>query len=150
MGHMTAVAELNNAKKNTSARKNTILLVDDESAITLLFELELTRKGYYVMTASNAQEARRIATEFQSTIDVLVADWRMPDMTGDQLARNLLVQRPNLKVVLMSGYPEADAVCRAFHEDQLVFLHKPFGTAELNETIQRLLGLSGKPDSQVA
>ena len=141
---MTAVAELN------SARKNTLLLVDDESAITLLFELELTRIGYYVLTAGNAQEARRIATEFQSTIDVLITDWRMPNMTGDRRACDLLVQRPNLKVVLMSGYPEADTVCQAFHKDQFAFLHKPSSTAELNGTIRRLLGLSGKPDRQVA
>lgn len=134
---MTAGGKLN------SARKRTLLLVDDESAITLLFELELTRAGYYVLTARNAKEARQVATDFQSTIDVLITDWRMPDMTGDQLARDLLVQRPNLKVVLMSGYFEAETVCQAFHEGQLEFLLKPFSTAELNETIRRLLGLSG-------
>lgn len=141
---MTAAAELN------SARKTTILLVDDESAITLLLELELTRMGYCVLTASNAQEAQRIATEFQSTIDLLITDWRMPGITGDQLACDLLVQRPSLKVILISGYFEAEAVCRTFHDDQPEFLLKPFGIAELNETIRRLLGLLDKPDRQVA
>ena len=147
---MAAVAELNSTRKNMSARKKTALLVDDESAITLLFELELTRIGYYVLTASNAQEARRIATEFQSTIDVLITDWHMPGMTGDQLACDLLVQRPSLKVVLTSGYPEAATFCQAFDKDQLTFIHKPFSVDEINGTIRRLLGLSGTPDSQVA
>ncbi len=147
---MTAVAELNSTRMTMSARKETLLLVDDESAITLLFELELTRMGYYVLTARNAEEAQRIATEFQHTIDVLITDWSMPDMTGDQLACDLLVERPSLKVILMSGYSEAATVCQAFHKDQLAFLHKPLGIAELNGTIRQLLGLSGEPDRQVA
>jgi len=150
MDYMTAVAELNSIRKNMSARKTTLLLVDDESAITLLFEVELTRIGYYVLTASNAQEAKRIAKEFQSPIDVLITDWRMPGITGDQLASDLLVQRPTLKVVLMSGYPEAATVCQAFHKDQLAFFRKPFSVDELNGAIRRLLGLSSKPDRQVA
>lgn len=150
MDYMTAVAELKSTRKNMSARKNTLLLVDDESAITLLFEFELSRIGYYVLTASNAQEAKRIAKEFHSPIDVLITDWRMPGMTGDQLACDLLVQRPTLKVVLMSGYPEAATVCQAFHKDQLTFFHKPFSVAELNGAIRRLLGLSSEPDRQVA
>jgi two-component system cell cycle sensor histidine kinase/response regulator CckA len=150
MDCMTAVAELKSTRKNMSARKKTALLVDDESAITLLFELELTRIGYYVLTASNAQEAERIATEFQSTIDVLITDWHMPGMTGDQLASDLLVQRPSLKVVLISGYPEAATFCQAFDKAQLTFILKPFSVAELDGAIRRLLGLSGKQDSQVA
>jgi len=133
-----------------SARKLTILLVDDESAITLLFEVELTRIGYYVLTASSPQEARQIATDFPSTIDVLITDWHMPGMTGDQLACDLLVQRPSLKVVLMSGYPEAATVCKGFDQDQLAFLSKPFSVDELNGAIKRLLGPSSEPDRQVA
>jgi two-component system cell cycle sensor histidine kinase/response regulator CckA len=152
MNYMTAVAERNNTstRKNMSARKLTILLVDDESAITLLFEVELTRIGYYVLTASSPQEARQIATDFPSTIDVLITDWHMPGMTGDQLACDLLVQRPSLKVVLMSGYPEAATVCQAFDQDQLAFLSKPFSVDELNGAIKRLLGPSSEPDRQVA
>jgi two-component system cell cycle sensor histidine kinase/response regulator CckA len=150
MDYMTAVAELNSTRTNMSARKNTLLLVDDESAITLLFEFELSRKGYYVLTASNAQEAKRIAKEFQSPIDVLITDWRMPGMTGDQLACDTLVERPSLKVVLMSAYPEAATVRQAFHKDQFVFLQKPLGIDELNGTIRQLLGLSDEPDRQVA
>ena len=132
------------------ARKNTILLVDDESAITIIFEMELTRIGYCVLTASNAQQAIQIAAEFHSTIDALITDWKMPDMMGDQLVSELLVQRPSLKVVLMSGSPEAETASQAFHKDQLTFLQKPFGIAELNQAIRLLLGSSNNQSSQVA
>jgi two-component system, cell cycle sensor histidine kinase and response regulator CckA len=144
MDFMGAIADIN------SARKDTILLVDDESAITIIFEMELTRIGYCVLTASNAQQAKQIATEFHSTIDALITDWKMPDMMGDQLVCDLLVQRPGLKVVMMSGSPEAEIASQAFPKDQLAFLQKPFGITELNQAIRLLLGSSNKQSSQVA
>lgn len=147
---MGDVVRLNKqSKKNLSARRHTVLLVDDESAITVLFEMELSRLGYCVLTASSALEAKLVATEFHSTIDVLIADWKMPDLTGDQLARNLLLQHPSLKVVLISGNPKTEVVCQAFEKNQIAFLQKPFGSAVLNETIKQLLGLTEEPSSQV-
>jgi DNA-binding NtrC family response regulator len=144
MEFMGVVAAIN------SARKDTILLVDDESAITIIFEMELNRLGYCVLTASNAQQAKRVAAEFPSTIDALVTDWKMPDMMGDQLVSDLLIQRPGLKVVMMSGSPEAETAAQAFQKDLLTFLQKPFGIAELNQAIRQLLGPSNKQSSQVA
>jgi len=138
------------ATESASARKKTVLLVDDESAIALLFELELTRMGYYVLKAHSGAEANKISADFPTPIDVLVTDWHMPDVSGDELACELLVQRPDLKVILMSGYPEADAVAKAFPENQLVFLSKPLSPAKLDETIRRLLRLHCKSDKQVA
>lgn len=133
-----------------TARKKTVLLVDDESAIALLFELELTRMGYYVLKAQSGAEASKISADFPTPIDVLVTDWHMPDMSGDQLACDLLVQRPSLKVVLMSGYPEADDIAKAFNKEQLVFLSKPLSPAILDETIRQLLGIPSKPDKRAA
>ena len=141
---------MSTAAEPTGARKKTVLLVDDESAIALLFELELTRMGYYVLKAHSGAEASKISADFPTPIDVLVTDWQMPDMSGDALACDLLVQRPQLKVILMSGYTEAGDVAKAFSEDQLVFLSKPLSPAKLDETIRRLLRLPGKLDKQVA
>lgn len=138
------------AAEPITARKTTVLLVDDESAIALLVELELARMGYYVLKAHSGAEAIRISSEFHTPIDVLVTDWKMPDMSGDDLACELLVQRPEIKVILMSGYPEADAIAGAFKNDQLVLLSKPFSSAKLDESICRLLRLPGKPNKQVS
>ncbi|WP_455376912.1 response regulator [Petrachloros mirabilis] len=132
------------------SKKKTVLLVDDESAITLLYEVDLTRRGYTVMTAHSGTEATRISAEFQGLIDVLVTDWHMPDMSGDDLACDLLVQRPNLKVILMSGFPSAEAIAQAFPENQLVFLSKPFSPAKLDDTIRQLLGLLSSGERRVA
>lgn len=138
------------AAKADTARKTTVLLVDDESAIALLFEMELTRMGYYVLTAHSGAAAIRISSEFHTPIDVLVTDWKMPDMNGDKLACDLLVQRPEIKVILMSGYPEADAIAKAFNKEQLILLTKPFSSAKLDESICQLLRPPGKPNEQAA
>ena len=61
----------------------------------------------------------------------------MPDMMGDQLVSDLLISAP-LKVVMMSGSPEAEQPLRRSTEDQLTFLQKPFGIAELNQAIRQL------------
>jgi DNA-binding NtrC family response regulator len=144
MHHMATAAEPN------TARKTTVLLVDDESAIALLFEMELTRMGYYVLKAYSGTEAIRVSSGFHTPIDVLVTDWKMPDMSGDKLACELLVQRPEIKVILMSGYPEAEDIAKAFSQDQLVLLTKPFSPAELDKSIRQLLRPPSKPNRQAA
>ena len=134
------------AVEPNTARKKTVLLVDDESAITLLFELELTRMGYRVLTAHSGNEALRMSAEIHHPIDVLVTDWRMPDQSGHDLACDLLVKRQDLKVILMSGYHTAGAYAQVFNQSKLVFLSKPFSPATLDDTILQLLGLPGKSD----
>lgn len=121
------------------ARKTTVLLVDDESAIALLFEMDLTRRGYRVLTAHSASEASRISEDFPTPLDVLVADWNMPDMKGDKLAHQLLTQRPEMKFILMSGYSSAAEAINGFPKNQAAFILKPFTPSKLDSTIKELL-----------
>lgn len=136
--------------ESSSARKTTVLLVDDESAITLLFEMDLTSRGYCVLTAHSGFEASAIGMECPTPIDVLVTDWKMPDMSGDDLARRLLLERPGIKVILMSGHPDAATVIDSFVKNQALFLRKPFSPAKLVESINRLLDLSESPENRAA
>ena len=136
--------------ESSSARKTTVLLADDESAITLLFEMDLTRRGYRVLQAHSGSEASKISAEFPTPIDVLVTDWKMPDLNGDELARRLLVERPELKIIVMSGHPDAADVIASFVKDQALFLRKPFSPARLVESITRLLDIPDKPGERAA
>ena len=124
-----------------SCSKTTILLADDESAVTLLFEIELTRRGYQVITAHNGSEAARIGSDLNQPIDVLISDWKMPGMTGDVLARQLMEGRPTLVVIFMSGYDEPEEIAKTFDPVRVTFLCKPFSPALLDQTIRILLGL---------
>jgi len=135
---------------SSSARKTTVLLADDESAITVLFEMDLTHRGYCVLQANSSSEASKISAEFPTPIDVLITDWRMPDLSGDELARRLLLERPEIKIIVMSGHPDAADVINSFAKNQALFLRKPFSPARLVESINQLLNAPGKADERAA
>jgi two-component system cell cycle sensor histidine kinase/response regulator CckA len=130
---------------SSSARKTTVLLADDESATTLLFAMDLTRRGYCVLQANSGSEAGKISAECPTPIDVLVTDWNMPDLSRDELARRLLLERPEIKVILMSGHPDAADVIDSFAKTQALFLRKPLSPARLGESINQLLNLPNNP-----
>ena len=127
-----------------------VLLADDESALAVLFEIELTRMGYQVVTAYNGSEAARIGSDVNQPIDILITDWKMPGMTGDVLARQLMEERPTLVVILMSGYDEVEEIAKTFDPARVRFLRKPFNPALLDQTIRILLGLPFHSNSFVA
>jgi CheY-like chemotaxis protein len=115
----------------------TILLVEDEERLCKLVELVLTENGYHVLTAHNGSEALELARKYRGKIDLLLTDVVMPQMRGSELARKLLVDRPALRVLFMSGY-----VDEAQKPELLVrgdFIQKPFVTAHLSRRVRELL-----------
>jgi len=135
---------------SAGARKTTVLLADDESAIALLFEMDLTRRGYCVLKAHSASEATKISEDFPTPIDVLITDWNMPDMKGDELADQLFKQRPEMKLLLMSGHPGASETIDRFSKNQAVFLAKPLTPSKLDSAIKELLSTAHSSRTRAA
>jgi CheY-like chemotaxis protein len=109
------------------------LLVDDEELVRMSTADMLADLGYAVVEASSAEEAMG---EFKRgrAIDILVTDHLMPGMTGTELARHILSERPGLPVLLVSGYAELEGV-----DASLPRLTKPFRKDELAATLVSLL-----------
>lgn len=101
------------------------LLVDDEELVRMSTADMLSELGYAVLEAGSAEEAVSLLDEGQ-TIDVLVTDHLMPGMTGTELARHVARTRPDLPVLLVSGYAELEGV-----DAELPRLTKPFRKDEL-------------------
>jgi len=118
----------------------TILLVDDESALRHLCAKALTRAGYRVHEACNGPEALRVFDECGDTIDLLLTDMRMPHMTGSELARRLRRRRNTLKLLCVSGFPGG-----ADPEPRMDFLCKPFSRDELLGKIREVLDRDNVP-----
>ena len=83
----------------------TILLVEDHSVLLKLIKQILEAAHFRVIPAASAREALRLEAEFPGTIDLLLSDVRMRGMAGPILAKKLKERRPQMRVMLMSGYP---------------------------------------------
>src|SRR6516164_556047 len=81
-----------------------VLIVDDEAAIRMLLCDVVQRSGFTAIEAANGTEAISVAQDCAQSIEALVSDIVMPGMSGTDLARNLGAARPDMKVILMSGY----------------------------------------------
>jgi PAS domain S-box-containing protein len=114
----------------------TALLVDDEELVRLSTADMLGDLGYQVVEAGSAEEALRVI-ESGAHLDVVVTDHLMPGMTGTDLARAVRDRRPELPVLIVSGYAEVDGVA-----PDLPRLTKPF---RKNELAASLAGLEGMP-----
>jgi len=98
----------------------------------------LTMLGYEVAAVGSAEEARRLPLE--PAFDVLLSDLLLPDASGAELARDFLERWPRLKVIMMSGYTEDDAVRRGVEAGTLHFLQKPFDMKTLAREIRAAIG----------
>jgi signal transduction histidine kinase/DNA-binding response OmpR family regulator len=118
----------------------TILLVEDESALRAVVRITLSRLGYRVLDAATGLEALSVWQQHRDVIRVLLTDLVMPGgMTGRDLADQLLEQNPKLKVIYTSGY-RAEISAQGFvFEEGVNFLAKPFETTKLAQIIRNRL-----------
>jgi two-component system cell cycle sensor histidine kinase/response regulator CckA len=117
----------------------TILLVEDEVGIRELASAFLQGRGYMVLTAMDGNEALRIAEGHEDLIHLLVTDIVMPNVGGKELAQRLRQVRPQIKVLLMSGYPDHPALASADIGAQTTVLQKPFSLDMLAHKVRGLL-----------
>ena len=117
----------------------TVLLVDDEAATRRLFRLALERQGFTVLEAGGGPEALREVVRHPGTIDLLATDVDLPELDGCELARQLRLMRPGLRVLYLSGDGKE---CLSEHgaEESAAFLQKPFASEALERKVRELLG----------
>jgi two-component system cell cycle sensor histidine kinase/response regulator CckA len=120
------------------AGTQTVLVVEDEDGLRELAKKLLLRQGYTVLVAANADEALRLF-EANEVIDVLLTDVVMPGASGPELTRQLIEQRPALKVIYMSGYTEDAIVQHGVLKPGTAFLNKPFTSQTLGQKIREVL-----------
>lgn len=116
-----------------------ILLVEDDSAVARVTTLILKRAGYEVAHAEHGQAGLDALASAGDPYDLVITDVVMPGMSGADLAREVSVRYPMVKVLFVSGYPDDDELVRNVAQYQLPFLAKPFSTAVLLQTVRRLL-----------
>jgi CheY-like chemotaxis protein len=115
----------------------TILLVEDDDAVRVIVGAILRRHGYHVIEAATPGDACQIFQQHGSTIDLLMTDVVMPEVNGPALAQRLVAERPELRVLFISGYanvPSFDA-----GNPNVSFLSKPFRASVLAAKVREVL-----------
>ena len=116
-----------------------ILLVEDDEAVATATTRMLTRAGYEVDRAEHGQAGLDALERALLPYELVITDVVMPGMSGAALAREISARYPMVRVLFISGYPDDDELVRDVAQYQLPFLAKPFSTAELLQTVRRLL-----------
>lgn len=130
---------LKNAEK--SKGNETILLVEDELSLRQVARAVLANSGYEALEAADGAEALQVWEQNSSRISLLLTDVTMPNgLDGIELARLLLEQNPDLKVIIMSGYNEnLQRLKEFFKNDNVHLLQKPFSGDRLLSVVRQCI-----------
>jgi CheY-like chemotaxis protein len=126
-------------------RGRTVLLVEDDRLVRASLSRFLKGKGYTVLAAASPSEALG-AARTQDTIDVLVTDMILPEITGSELASKLCASAPSMKVIYMSAHPADVLSARGHLQPGAPCLEKPFEMEALAELLARVL--AGQDDAR--
>jgi two-component system cell cycle sensor histidine kinase/response regulator CckA len=119
--------------------RGTVLLVEDEDAVRSFAARALGQRGYNVLQAATGTEALDLFAAHNGEVDLVVSDVVMPEMDGPTLMKRLRSERPDLKIIFMSGYAE-DAFRKNLPENEdFMFLQKPFDLKELAAAVKAAL-----------
>jgi two-component system cell cycle sensor histidine kinase/response regulator CckA len=124
-----------------SDSETTILAVDDDRNVLGLLEAALSGAGYRVLPADCGWAAIRAYEECEKPVQLLLTDVIMPDLTGPVLAERLRARQPDLQVLFISGFHDAELVQRFVTTKGFTLLPKPFTVDALLRVVRQSLGL---------
>jgi CheY-like chemotaxis protein len=116
-----------------------ILFVDDEPALVDLNKQRLERLGYEVVISTSSLEVLELFRAKPDQFDLVITDMTMPKMTGDKLARELMKIRPNIPIILCTGFSERISEEKAKEMGIRAFAMKPLVMRDLAETVRDVL-----------
>jgi DNA-binding NtrC family response regulator len=119
--------------------KGKILIVDDDHSIIELLKTTLQESGYSVIAAYNGTQAlQKFGVEKP---DLILVDYKMPDMTGLDLIRELKKTTPHLKSVLITAFGSEEVAIEAVRQGINDYLKKPFDLEEITKVVEAQLGI---------
>ena len=132
------------ARPVTRGGTETVLVVEDESAVRHLACRVLREQGYEVLQAGNGEEALGLLTTVEREVHLVVSDVVMPAMNGRELGEHLRVLRPGLPLLYMSGYTDGEMLQIGVQTGARNFLPKPFAPEALVARVREMLDV-GSP-----
>ncbi|MGQ0735831.1 MAG: response regulator [Acidobacteriota bacterium] len=138
-----AVLEASAQKPTRSTGVESILVIEDEPAVRRLIRLVLERGGYTVIETGRGEDALARSNAHPGEIALIITDVMIPGMSAAELVTQLRQQRPGIKALFISGYPDDDVVRRGLLVSAVAWMQKPFGPAALNQKVREVLDSAG-------
>ena len=142
---MTPTSETKNNQNEIPAKRQTVLVVDDEQDLRSLVANVLTEYGYKVVTASSGAKAVALIEKMESPPDLMLTDVVMPGMSGPMLADQLLAKFSGARVLFMSGFDERQVVQRYVVEKGFTLITKPFQLHNLCAAVKKAIESTPTP-----
>jgi CheY-like chemotaxis protein len=128
------------SKSDSIHGTGTVLLIEDEESVLTVTRALLERAGYSILQAKTGREAVDIAQKYEGDIDSAILDIGLPDMSGEKVYTHLKEMRPDLKVIVCSGYSSEGVAKDILAAGAQGFIQKPFSlqtiSAKLNEVMK--------------
>jgi len=122
--------------RKMSYRAN-VLVVDDEQIVCSSCRKILSQHGHNVQTASSGREALKKVEE--DKYDVLIADWKMPEIDGMEVLRIVKKNHPDIVVIMITGYPSVESAVKAMRLGVSNYVPKPFEPDQLTQALKKAL-----------
>ncbi|MEW6381967.1 MAG: PAS domain S-box protein, partial [bacterium] len=116
-----------------------ILVVEDEDGVRKVTATMLQENGYVVFTAANSRQALSIFGQERGNFNLLLSDVILPDQSAIELADQLLLLQPRLRILLISGYPDKQSQWTTIRERGFRFLHKPVSLVDLLRALREVI-----------
>ena len=126
-------------EKNLLFGAERILFVDDEEEIIQVGRRMLQRLGYMVVAEQNSENALELFKADPERFDLIITDMTMPNLTGDMLAQELMAVRPDIPIILCTGYTDRLSEDEAGQMGIKAFVYKPLRIWDLSVTIREIL-----------
>jgi len=134
--------------KTGSAGRGRVLIIDDELALVRLVTEALTELGYSPVGFTASAKALQAFLENPKQFDAVITDESMPGMSGSELIRQMRALRPELPILLVTGYLSAEVIERAKQAGATEFLKKPLRARQLQTALTRMLPPKSGPDEK--
>ncbi len=119
--------------------KRTVLVIEDEETEVGITRAVLEKLGYHVLEVKSGMEAVNLARTFEGEIDLVFLDIVLPDMGGEEVYSLLMEARPDMKVIVCSGYANDGLVQRLLDAGVQAFIQKPFTVATVSARLEEIL-----------
>jgi two-component system, cell cycle sensor histidine kinase and response regulator CckA len=139
---LTSEVRITKPVESSSRGCETLLLVEDEASVRQASQQFLTRSGYNVLEANDGEDALRTSRKHPGPIHLMITDVVMPRMGGPKLAERLADERPDMKVLFVSGYAENTILQHGKIDVSTRFLQKPFSLKTLARKVREVLEAS--------